>query len=64
VLHKACHIDRYDGSSNTEEFVQVYQTVIEDAGEDNRVKVNFVPTCDIPATPGLAIVTSDSYLGS
>jgi hypothetical protein len=38
------HIDRYDGSSNPEEFIQVYQTVIEAAGGDDRVKANFLPT--------------------
>jgi hypothetical protein len=41
---KAGYIDRYDVSSNPEEFIQVYQTVIEAAGGDNRVKVNFLPT--------------------
>jgi hypothetical protein len=41
---KACHIDRYDGSSNPEEFIQVYQTVIEAIGGDDRVKENFLPT--------------------
>jgi hypothetical protein len=41
---KACHIDRYDDSSNPEEFIQVYQTVIEAAGGDDRVKANFLPT--------------------
>jgi hypothetical protein len=41
---KADHIDRYDGSSNPEEFIQVYQAVIEAAGGDDRVKANFLPT--------------------
>jgi hypothetical protein len=41
---KADHIDRYDGSSNPEEFIQVYQTVIEAVGGDDRVKTNFLPT--------------------
>jgi hypothetical protein len=40
----AGHIDRYDSSSNPEEFIQVYQTVIEAAGGDDRVKANFLPT--------------------
>jgi hypothetical protein len=40
----ADHIDRYDDSSNSEEFIQVYQTVIEAAGGDDRVKTNFLPT--------------------
>jgi hypothetical protein len=38
---KTCHIDRYDGSNNPEEFIQVYQTIIEAVGGDDRVKANF-----------------------
>jgi hypothetical protein len=41
---KACHIDQYDGSSNSEEFIQVYQIVIEAAGGDDRVQANFLLT--------------------
>jgi hypothetical protein len=41
---KAGHIDKYDGSSNPEEFIQVYHTVIEAAGEDDQVKANYLPT--------------------
>jgi hypothetical protein len=41
---KAGHIDRYDSSNNPEEFIQVYQTIIEAAGGDDRVKANFLPT--------------------
>jgi hypothetical protein len=37
-------IDKYDGSSNYEEFIQVYHTVIEAAGGDNRVKANYLLT--------------------
>jgi hypothetical protein len=40
---KADHIDRYDGSSNPEEFIQVYQTIIEAASGVDRVKANFLP---------------------
>jgi hypothetical protein len=32
---KTDNIDRYDDSSNPEEFIQVYQTIIETAGLDN-----------------------------
>jgi hypothetical protein len=39
---KADHIDQYDGTSNPEEFIQVYQTVIKAAGGDDRVKANFL----------------------
>jgi hypothetical protein len=41
---KARHIDKYDGSSNPEEFIQIYHTVIEAAGGDDRVKTNYLPT--------------------
>jgi hypothetical protein len=41
---KAGHIDQYDGTSNPEEFIQVYQTIIEAAGGDDRVKANFLHT--------------------
>jgi hypothetical protein len=41
---KAGHIDQYDGTSNPEEFIQIYQTVIEAAGVDDRVKANFLHT--------------------
>jgi hypothetical protein len=37
-------IDKYDGSSNPEEFIQVYHMVIEAAGGDDRVKVNYLLT--------------------
>jgi hypothetical protein len=41
---KTGNIDRYDGSSNHKKFIQVYQTVIETTGGDDRVKVNLLPT--------------------
>jgi hypothetical protein len=37
-------IDKYDGSSNPEEFIQVYQTVIEATRGDDRMKANYLPT--------------------
>jgi hypothetical protein len=40
---KVRHIDKYDGFSNPE-FIQVYHTVIEAAGGDNRVKASYLPT--------------------
>jgi hypothetical protein len=40
---KTGNIDRYDGSSNPEEFIQVYQTVVEAAGGDDQLKANFLP---------------------
>jgi hypothetical protein len=36
-------IDKYDGSSNPEEFIQVYQTVIEATGGHDRVKAKYLP---------------------
>jgi hypothetical protein len=41
---KARNIDKYDGSSNSEEFIQVYHTVIEAIGGDDRIKANYLPT--------------------
>jgi hypothetical protein len=41
---KIGNINRYDGSSNPEEFIQVYQTVIEATGGDDRAKANSLPT--------------------
>jgi hypothetical protein len=41
---KPRHIDKYDGSSNPEEFIQVYHMVIEAAGGDSQVNVNYLPT--------------------
>jgi hypothetical protein len=41
---KVGHIDKYDGSSNLEEFIQIYHTVIEVTGGDDRVKANYLPT--------------------
>jgi hypothetical protein len=37
------HIDRYDSPSNPEEFIQVYQIIIEVASEDDGVMANFLP---------------------
>jgi hypothetical protein len=36
-------IDKYDGLSKPEEFIQVYYTVIKVAGGDNQVKANYLP---------------------
>jgi hypothetical protein len=36
-------INKYGGSSNPEEFIQVYHTVIDATGGDDRVKVNYLP---------------------
>jgi hypothetical protein len=41
---KTGNIDRYDVSSNPEEFIQVYQTVIEAIGGGDQVNTNFLPT--------------------
>jgi hypothetical protein len=39
---KAGHIDKYDESNNPEEFIQIYHTVIEAAGGDDRIKTNYL----------------------
>jgi hypothetical protein len=41
---KPGHIDKYNGSSNPEEFIQVYHTVIEATGGDDQVNANYLPT--------------------
>jgi hypothetical protein len=41
---KTDNIDWYDVSSNPEEFIQVYQTIIEAVGGDDQVKTNFLST--------------------
>jgi hypothetical protein len=41
---KAEHINKYDGSSNPKEFIQVYYTIIETTGGDDEVKANYLPT--------------------
>jgi hypothetical protein len=41
---KTGNVDRYNGSSNPKEFIQVYQTVIEAVGGDDWAKANFLPT--------------------
>jgi hypothetical protein len=46
---KTGNIDRYDSSSNPEEFIQMYQTVIEAVEGDDQVKANFLPTALIGA---------------
>jgi predicted ATP-binding protein involved in virulence len=37
-------INKYDGSSNPKEFIQVYHMVIEVVGGYYRVKANYLPT--------------------
>jgi hypothetical protein len=47
---KTGNINWYDGSNNPEEFIQVYQIIIEAAGGDDRMKANFLPTALTGAT--------------
>jgi hypothetical protein len=47
---KVGYIDQYDNSSNPEKFIQLYQTVIEAAGRDDQVKINFLHTTLFEAT--------------
>jgi hypothetical protein len=39
---KAEHINKYDGSSNPEELIQFYHTVIETVGGDDQLRVNYL----------------------
>jgi hypothetical protein len=59
---KPGHIDKYDGSSNPKEFIQVYHTVIEAEGGDDQVNANYLPTVlfDTRPEPGLSICPKDS----
>jgi hypothetical protein len=41
---KPGHINKYAGSSNPEEFIQVYHTVIEIEEGDDQVNANYLPT--------------------
>jgi hypothetical protein len=41
---KTGNIDRYDGSSNLEESIQVYQTIVDATRGDDRIKANFLST--------------------
>jgi hypothetical protein len=43
-MFKPGPIDKYNGSSNSEEFIQIHHMVIEAAGGDGRVKANYLPT--------------------
>jgi hypothetical protein len=61
---KAGHIDRYDGSSNPEEFIQVYQTVIKAIGGDDRVKANVLPTALSGEARSWLINLSEGYIHS
>jgi hypothetical protein len=61
---KIRNIDRYDGSSNPREFIQVYQTVIEAARGDNRVKANFLPTALTDAARSWLINLSEGSITS
>jgi hypothetical protein len=49
-------IDKYDSSSNPEEFIQVYHMVIKSAGNDDQVKANYLPMT-YPTRPDLGLLT-------
>jgi hypothetical protein len=40
---KPRHVDKYDSCSNPEEFIQVYHTIIEATGGDDRVHLQLKP---------------------
>jgi hypothetical protein len=56
------HIDKYDGSSNPEEFIQVYHIVFEAAGGDDRVNANYQPTTLSSAARSWLINMSEGYI--
>jgi hypothetical protein len=62
--YKAGHIDQYDDSSNSEEFIQVYQTDIEVVGGDDRVKINFLHTALSGVTRSWLINLSEGSIHS
>jgi hypothetical protein len=61
---KACHIDQYGGSSNPEEFIQVYQTVIEAVGGDDLVNANFLHTALCKAARSWLINLPEGFIHS
>jgi hypothetical protein len=61
---KTGNIDRYDDSSNPEEFIQVYQTVIEATGGDDQVKTNFLPMTLTATTRSWLINLPEGYVTS
>jgi hypothetical protein len=61
---KADNIDPYNRSSNPEKFLQVYQTIIEAAGGDDRVKANFLPMVLSNATRSWLINLSEGSINS
>jgi hypothetical protein len=60
----AGHIDQYDGSSNPEEFIQVYQIIIEATGGDDRVNANFLHTALTGAAKSWLINLSEGSIHS
>jgi hypothetical protein len=61
---KTGNIDRYDGSSNPKEFIQVYQTIIEAVGGNDRVKANFLPMALTGAARSLLINLPEEFVTS
>jgi hypothetical protein len=59
---KTGHIDKYDGSNNPEEFIQVSHTVIEATGGDDQVKANYLPTVLFGATRSWLINLPDGSI--
>jgi hypothetical protein len=42
---KTSRIEKYDGSTNSAEWFEVYQLAIEAAREDSYVMANYLPVC-------------------
>jgi hypothetical protein len=61
---KAGQIDQYDDSSNPEEFIKVYQTVIEAVDGDDWVMANFLHTTLSGATRSWLIILPEGSIHS
>ena len=45
VPFKPLAVEKYDGSTNPEEFISLYNSVMLAAGCDDAVKANYLPMC-------------------
>jgi hypothetical protein len=59
---KAEHIKKYDESSNPEEFIEVYHTIIVAVGGDDRVKAKYLPTALFGAARSWLIILPEGSI--
>ena len=45
VPFKPLAVEKYDGGTNPEEFISLYNSVVVAAGGDDAVKANYLPMC-------------------